>query len=106
MTTSDGRLVAPPTYEDAGGALDRLIGHARGDHGGARRIVDFLFAWWNGPDLGHFPVMHLVNVDRAIARDMILIMTYLAETDVWYADAWGRRADMEGLIDRWRDAPS
>ncbi len=100
MATFDSQ---PPGFDDAGLALDRLIGHAQGDHGGARRVVDFLLAWWNGPDLGHFPIIHLTYVDREIARDMVFVMNFLAQGEVWYADAWRRRDAIEQLIDDWRD---
>lgn len=100
LPQSPGHLC--PTYEEAGAALDRLIEIARGDTGGSARAADFLLAWWNGPELGHFPIMHLTGLDRALGRDAVTIMAFLVEHYTCYADAWERRAEMERLIDDWR----
>nr|AJW29470.1 hypothetical protein pJE1_048 [Sphingomonas sp. JE1] len=51
-----------------------------------------MLAWWNGPDCGHFPILHLCNVDAIIAEDMLTI----------YADAWGYRDAMGELWERYR----
>ena len=51
---------------------------ARSDTGQSARVADFLLAWWNGLDNGHFPMLHLSNCDAAIGEDMIVIMAYLA----------------------------
>ena len=92
-----------PTYKQAGAALHRLITMAQGDNGGSARAADFLLAWWNGPDWGHFPIMHLKGLDQSLGRDIVTIMAYLVENDTCYANLWGRRADMERLIEDWRD---
>lgn len=65
-------------------------------------FADFLLAWWNGDDNGHFPVLHLCNCDAVIPEDMLTIMAHLAQEPTVYADAWGYRAAMEALVLQWR----
>jgi hypothetical protein len=48
--------------------------------GASAKVADFLLAWWNGDECGHFPVLHLCNVDAVIAEDMLTIMAYLAQS--------------------------
>ncbi|MBV8849225.1 MAG: hypothetical protein JOZ16_06530 [Methylobacteriaceae bacterium] len=90
------------SFNDARNALDPLITVARGDTGSSTRVADFLLAWWNGPELGHFPIIHIANVDAAIAEDMLIILAFLGQHGVRYADFWGRREDISDLIDAWR----
>lgn len=88
---------------DPGSATRRLIAVAQSDTGQSRRAADFLLAWWNGGELGHFPIEHLWNVDRAIADDMVTILTYLGEQpSAVYADALGYDAELRALVERWR----
>ena len=92
------------TFEDVGAAIGRLVDIARSDTGQSGRVADFLLAWWNGPDNGHFPILHLSNCDAVIGEDMLVIMAYLAQEPTVYADAWGYRDAMIGLVDQWRGA--
>lgn len=88
---------------DAIGATRRLIEIARSDTGQSRRVADFLLAWWNGDDLGHFPIEHLWNVDRAISADMVTILTYLSQQPcAVYANAFGFDTEMADLVRAWR----
>ena len=48
----------PPTA-----ALDRLFAIAKSDTGQSARVANFLLAWWNGVDLGHFPIADLFGLD-------------------------------------------
>lgn len=80
-----------------------MITIARSDTGQSRRVADFLLAWWNGADLGHFPIEHLWNVDRAISTDMVTILGYLAsQPSAVYASAFGLDDAMRALVERWR----
>lgn len=88
------------SHADAGAAVDRLLVIAQGDTGGANRVANFLLAWWDGAD-GKFCIIDICNVDGETAEDMLIILAYLAQNGVTYADAWGRGADMGRLIDRW-----
>jgi hypothetical protein len=86
------------SHEVAGAALDRLLAIAQGDTSGANRVAEFLLAWWDGPT-GKFPIIHISNVDGEIAEDMLIILGYLAQNNVTYANAWGRGRDMEQLVE-------
>ena len=84
-------------------ALDRLIAVADSDTGQARRVANFLLAWWNGEEWGHFPIADLFGVDAAIADDMATLFAFLGQHDgAIYADAFGRREAMLQLAERWR----
>lgn len=85
------------SFDEAGEAIGRLIALAKSDTGQAVRVADFLLAWWNGDDCGHFPIIHLCNVDAVIGEDMVTIMAYLASTSTVYADAWGYGDEMADL---------
>ncbi|WP_203310297.1 DUF7673 family protein [Sphingomonas beigongshangi] len=87
-------------FEEAGEALDRLIAAAQSDTGGARRVASFLLSWWDGDD-GQWAMIDIANVDAEIGEDILIIIAYLAQTGVCYADAWGREKEMGELIDKW-----
>lgn len=68
-------------------------------------FADFLLAWWNGGDLGHFPIEHLWNVDRAISADMVTILDYLSrQPSAVYGNAFGFDGEMRELVQAWRPA--
>ncbi|GAY24703.1 MULTISPECIES: DUF7673 family protein [Sphingobium] len=84
-------------------ALDRLIEIARCDTGQSRRVANFLLAWWNGDDCGHFPIADLFGVDATIATHMTTIIGFLGQHEgAIYPDAFGRKTDMVELVQRWR----
>ena len=84
-------------------ALDRLIDVADSDTGQSRRVANFLLAWWNGEEWGHFPIADLFGVDAAIAEDMATLFAFLGQhPGAIYADAFGRREAMLRLAERWR----
>ena len=90
-------------HRAAEAALDRLIRVARSDTGQARRVANFLLAWWNGPDLGDFPIADIFGLDVSLGRDIATIMGFLAgQPAAVYADAFDRREDMVSLVARWR----
>ena len=74
--------------------------------GASGKVADFLLAWWNGDECGHFPIIHLCNVDAVIAEDMLTVMAYLAQESTTYADAWGYRDAMGDLWVRYRGDPA
>ncbi|ALR23203.1 hypothetical protein ATN00_21865 (plasmid) [Sphingobium baderi] len=95
------------TFDEVGAAISRLLAIAlpptrAAETGASGKVADFLLAWWNGQDCGHFPILHLCNVDAVIAEDMVTIMAYLAQESTIYADAWGHRDAMADLWERWR----
>lgn len=88
---------------DVGSAVGRLLTIAKSDTGQSRRVADFLPAWWNGRELGDFPIEHLWNVDRAISADMVMILGFLAEQPAAvYAGALGYDEEMRNLVEQWR----
>lgn len=92
-----------PTHGNVGAAIGRLVELARGDTGGSRIAANFLLAWWNGDDWGHFPVADLFGLDRANAADVTAILTFLGQHGgAIYTDAWGYRAAMGELVNLWR----
>lgn len=71
-------------------ALDRLIDVARSDTGQSARVANFLLAWWDGDEWGHFPIADLFGVDRSIAADMATIFAFLGQhPGAIYAYAFG-----------------
>jgi hypothetical protein len=95
------------SFEDVGEALKRLVPIAlpatrAAETGASSKVADFLLAWWNGDDTGHFPILHLCNLDETIAEDMLIIMAYLAANSTVYADQWGYRDSMDELCQRYR----
>jgi hypothetical protein len=85
-------------------ALEKLLNVARADTGQARRVANFLLAWWNADALGGFDLADLFAVDREVSEDMATIFTYLArEEDAVYPTDY--RGEIEEIIKRWRPLP-
>jgi hypothetical protein len=82
-------------------ALNRLIAVAHSDTGQARRVVDFLLAWWNADDCGRFDFRDLWMLDRAIADDILAVLGLIALRQS-YPDAYGLREPFEQLVKDWR----
>lgn len=95
-------VIRAVSFDEVGEAIGRLIDIARSDTGQSGRVADFLLAWWNGDDNGHFPIIHLCNCDAVISEDMVTIMAHLAQEPTIYPDAWGYREAMEALVEQWR----
>jgi len=88
-------------HVSAEAALVRLIDVAQSDTGQSVRVANFLLAWWNGDDLGHFAIADLFALDRAIAIDVATIIGFLAvHPGAVYPDAFGRREEIVALIHR------
>src|SRR3546814_2400694 len=51
------------------------------DTGQSRRVANFLLAWWNGEDCGHFPLADLFGVDATIATHITTIVGFLGQQD-------------------------
>jgi hypothetical protein len=82
-------------------ALEKLLNIAHADTGQARRVANFLLAWWNADANGGFDIADLFAVDRAVSEDMVTVFTYLARGDgaVYPTDY---RGEIEAIIKRWR----
>lgn len=63
------------SFDEVGEAITRLIVVAGSDTGQSARVADFLLAWWNGDDSGHFPILHLCNCDATISEDMLMVIS-------------------------------
>ena len=66
-------LIRALAFDEVGAAIGRLVDVASSDTGQAARVADFLLAWWNGDDNGHFPILHLSNCDAIISEDMLAL---------------------------------
>lgn len=74
---------------------------ARNRHVQARRVANFILAWWNADSLGGFDLADIRAVDRDIARSMAIVVARLAEAlAAEYPEAY--RAEIENLIRLWR----
>src|SRR3546814_11260762 len=94
----------PLSKAAAQNALDRLIDVARSDTGQSRRVANFLLAWWNGADCGHFPLADLLGVDATIATHITTIVGFLGQPEgAVHPDALDRKSEMTVLVVRWRD---
>lgn len=82
-------------------ALDRLIQIAKSDTGQARRVADFLLAWWNPANCGGFDLTSLWGVDREIAIDMHRVFSLIARCQS-YPDSLGYGQDFAAIIAQWR----
>lgn len=96
-------VIRAVSFDDVGAAIGRLLIIAMpstrdAETGASAKLKDFLLAWWNGLDCGHFPILHLCNVGGILAEDMLKIMAYLAQRSTVYADAWGHRDAMRALL--------
>lgn len=84
-------------------ALDRLFALAASDTGQARRVANFLLAWWNARDNGGFDLTDLFGVDHAVAADMGLVFLYLGgHHGAIYPDQMGYKEQIVALVERWR----
>jgi hypothetical protein len=86
---------------DQKAALERLIAIAQSDTGQARRVADFLLAWWNAGECGGFDLTNLWGVDASIAEDMVIVFGYVARANA-YPDALGFNVQFQSIVRSWR----
>ena len=86
---------------DQKAALERLIAIAQNDTGQARRVADFLLAWWNAGECGGFDLTNLWGVDASIAEDMVIVFGYVALANA-YPDALGFNVQFQSIVRGWR----
>ena len=83
-------------------ALQRLLQLAsQHDTGQARRVADFLLAWWNPEHCGRFDLTDLWGCDDAIAEDMVTVFGYIARNKR-YPDTLGFEKQYADLVRQWR----
>ncbi len=90
-------------------ALVRLLEVATTDTGQARRVADFLLAWWNAGQCGGFDLTHLWQLDDELARAIQVVIGVIARTRR-YPDTLGYGPAFEAVVAAWRpellDAPT
>ena len=86
---------------DQKASLERLIAIAQSDTGQARRVADFLLAWWNAGECGGFDLTNLWGVDDSIAEDMVIVFGYISRANA-YPDALGFNAMFQSIVRGWR----
>ena len=82
-------------------SLERLIAIAQSDTGQARRVADFLLAWWNAGECGGFDLTTLWFVDRSITDDMVIVFSYVARANA-YPDTLGFNVEFQSIVRGWR----
>lgn len=82
-------------------ALERLITVAKGGSGQCERVADFLLAWWNGTDCGHFDLTSLWGLEPHIAGDVVAVFGLISQL-CSYPDQLGYEADFKEIIRVWR----
>jgi hypothetical protein len=90
-----------PMNDQERAALERLLAIGRSDTGQARRVADFLLAWWNAGSCGKFDLTTLWGVDTAIAVDMVTVFAFVARVHS-YPDTLGFGEQFEGVVRAWR----
>lgn len=82
-------------------ALARLVEHAKGNSGQARKVADFLLSWWNAEELGAWSPTDLWQLDDAICDDIMTVLAYINKRRA-YPDSIGLGAEFQGLVRQWR----
>ena len=82
-------------------SLERLIAIAQSDTGQARRVADFLLAWWNAGECGGFDLTTLWFADRSIADDMVIDFSYVVRANA-YPDTLGFNVEFQSIVRGWR----
>ena len=84
-------------------ALTRLLEIAcTVNSGQARRVADFLLAWYNAEENGAWNPTDLWNVDAAIAKDMLTVLQLIRQAQT-YPDELGFQREMQEVWKLWRD---
>src|SRR3546814_8485325 len=60
-------VIRAVSFDEADAAIGRLLRIAlpptrAADTGASAQVADFLLAWWNGAECGHFPILHLCKI--------------------------------------------
>jgi hypothetical protein len=79
----------------------RLLKIAQTDTGQARRVADFLLAWWNPVENGRFDFIDLWSVDSQIEQDILLLLSTAVRLRE-YPDTLGYSEEFESLVVDWR----
>lgn len=82
-------------------AIVRLWRIAKTDTGQARRVANFLLAWWNAEENGGFDLTDLWNVDDVTARDMVTVFAMVARVHS-YPDTLGYDELIKDVLGQWK----
>jgi len=64
-------------------------------------VADFLLAWWDSINCGHFDITSLWAIDGVIVADMQLVFGMIARVRV-YPDMLGYEEQFKTVMDSWR----
>jgi ParB family transcriptional regulator, chromosome partitioning protein len=90
--------------QDGWNALERLLRIARQDTGQARRVANFLLAWYNAEENGGWDPVDLWSVDAAIADDMLTVLRLIRESHR-YPNDLGFSDEIAAVWRLWREGP-
>ncbi|MDR2260937.1 MAG: hypothetical protein LBE06_08450 [Azoarcus sp.] len=103
----------PPPRPDELAALDRLVQIANSNtpagsmaHGSTHQsmiVADFLLAWWDCVNCGHFDLTSLWAVDAETVADMQTVFAMIARVRV-YPDSLGYQEAFKAIMKNWRHA--
>ena len=92
-----------PIHANERAALERLLRVAKTDTGQARRVADFLLAWWNANDCGGFDPTDMWAIDDDLAADMVTLFAFIARGRC-YPSSLGFTGEYQAVLDAWRPA--
>ncbi|MDR0563804.1 MAG: hypothetical protein LBG78_02550 [Azoarcus sp.] len=64
-------------------------------------VADFLLAWWDSVNCGHFDITSLWAVDATVVADMQIVFGMIARVRV-YPDVLGYTSRFEAVLENWR----
>lgn len=83
-------------------ALERLFMVARSDTGQSKRVADFLLAWHNAGENGGWDPSDLWSLDRAIAMDIVTVVSALPRWSGQYPGDVGFPEEIDRVWREWR----
>jgi hypothetical protein len=86
---------------EGGEALERLLRIAQRDTGQARRVANFLLAWYNAEENGGWDPVDMWNLDAAITDDMLTVVRLIHESHR-YPDGLGFSEEIASVWRLWR----
>jgi hypothetical protein len=89
------RLLAVACANDPGSGLSQGSTHQ------SMIVADFLLAWWDSVNCGHFDITSLWAIDSVIVADMQIVFGMIARVRV-YPDALGYEEQFKAIQETWR----
>ena len=88
-------------HQDGWNALERLFRVGRKDTGQARRVANFLLAWYNADENGGWDPTDLWSVDASIAEDMLTVVQFIRDSHR-FPDGLGFADEIAAIWSLWR----